>query len=292
MLIFIVPENNTYNSIKDFLRRCAGLSLTQWRRIKQHGDIFLNNEPASISAEVSTGDVIAINLIPHCTIPPIPYPLKICYEDDYMLVVDKPPGILVHPTAQNEIVTLANAVIFYYQSHNVSYGFHPVHRLDRNTSGLTLIAKEPHIQHLFNRHSIKALDRTYYGIISGAINPPEGTINLPIGRKPDSIIERTVRPDGQNSITMYKLLHTFAGASLVELKLLTGRTHQIRVHMSHIGHPLLGDDLYGGSTELIKRQALHAIKLAFHHPVTKKEIIINSSLPEDLITLIRELNHS
>lgn len=290
MIKFIVPENNVYRPIKDFLRRYAGISLTQWRKIKQHGTIFLNGKPASTCVEVKPGDIVAIDFIHQCTIPPIPYPLKVCYEDDYILVVDKPPGMLVHPTVQNEFVTLANAVIFYYQSNNINCGFHPVHRLDRNTSGLILIAKVPHIQHLFNRHNIKALDRTYYGIVSGIVNPSKGIINLPIGRNPDSIIERMVRPDGQDAITMYKLLQKFPDASLVELKLLTGRTHQIRVHLSHIGHPLLGDDLYGGSTKLINRQALHAIKLAFYHPITKKEIIVTSSLPEDLTTLLKRLS--
>jgi len=289
MLDFIVPETITSMPIRDFLRRQIGFSLTLWRKIKSSGTLTVNKHDVGISHIVYPGDIITINWQQACTIIPIKLPLTICYEDDYMLIIDKPAGMLVHPTTLENLTTLANAVIYYFRSMHLPYNFHPVHRLDRNTSGLVLIAKQPHIQHVLSRNNIKDINRQYLALASGTIIPADGTIDAPIARHPDSIIERMVDENGQHAITCYKVLEHLNNASLVELTLLTGRTHQIRVHLSHIGHPLLGDDLYGGSRELIERQALHAAKLSFPHPVSGKIITVSSPLPIDLLQLLKVL---
>lgn len=283
---FLVPESTSPLPIRDFLRRHIGFSLTIWRKIKLSGTLLVNEQPIAINQIVYPGDKITVNWQQECTIVPTELPLTIAYEDDYLLVVDKPAGMLVHPTTSEHITTLANAIMYYFQSKKLPYNFHPVHRLDRNTSGLVLIAKLPYIQHLLSRNDIKQIDRQYLAIATGIIQPMEGIINAPIARHPDSIIQRMVSPNGQHASTAYKVLSTLNNTTLVELTLLTGRTHQIRVHLSHIGHPLLGDDLYGGSKDLINRQALHAAKLHFHHPISGEAIHVSSSLPTDLVKLI------
>ena len=290
MLDFLVPETFTPMPIKDFLRRHIGFSLTVWRKIKHSGTLSVNSLEVPMNYIVYPGDIINVNWQETCSIVPTQLPLTICYEDDYMLIIDKPAGMLVHPTVSEHISTLANAVMHYYHTMKYPYNFHPVHRLDRNTSGLVLIAKQPHIQHLLSRNSIKNINRQYLALIPGAILPTEGSIDAPIARYPDSIIQRMVHESGQDATTLYKVLKNFNSASLLELTLLTGRTHQIRVHLSHIGHPLLGDDLYGGSRELIGRQALHAARLYFTHPVSGKVIDVSTPLPADLRGLIKALS--
>jgi len=292
MLDYLVPETVNPMPIKDFLRRHIGFSLTIWRKIKHSGSVSVNNHNTPFNHIVYPGDIITVHWNPACTIVPTKLPLTICYEDDYMLIIDKPAGMLVHPTTSEHLTTLANAVIHYFHSMQLPYNFHPVHRLDRNTSGLVLIAKQPHIQHLLSRDNIKHIKRQYLALASGIIIPAEGTINAPIARHPDSIIQRMVDDSGQYAATCYKTLQNFTNASLVDLTLLTGRTHQIRVHLSHIGHPLLGDDLYGGSKELIGRQALHAARLYFPHPVSGETIDVSSPLPVDLLQLLKMLENT
>jgi len=291
MLQFIVPENANPQPVKDFLRRQAGISLTVWRKIKHNGTLLINGQPSAFHSIIKPNDIIKISWIEECHIVPEEMPIDIRYEDNYLMVVNKPAGLLVHPVGQERTSTLANAIMFYFRHHGLPYSFHPVHRLDRNTSGLLLIAKLSYIQHLLSVHPGKTFKRIYQAVVTGILAQETGIINAPIGRKPDSIIERIVRPDGQLAITHYRRLKTFKNASFVELELLTGRTHQIRVHLAHIGHALLGDDLYGGSTELIKRQALHASRLLFTHPVSGETIDITSPLPADFNLLLDRLKN-
>nr|WP_245867575.1 RluA family pseudouridine synthase [Sporomusa silvacetica] len=274
--------------VKDFLRRQAGLSLTLWRKIKNSGSIVINTRPAAINDLVYPGDIITVSWPNNSSITPENLPLTILYEDEWLLVVDKPAGMLVHPTSGQHSGTLGNAVLHYYSTHNYLYGFHPVNRLDRNTSGLVLIAKRPDIQHMLNQN-LQHITKQYLAITAAVPKPPQGIIDVPIGRKPGSIIEREVRPDGQQAITRYSVLTTFSNACLLDITLETGRTHQIRVHLSYIGCPLLGDDLYGGSINLLDRQALHAVKLILPHPITKQQLTLVSPLPTDLNNLITNL---
>jgi 23S rRNA pseudouridine1911/1915/1917 synthase len=291
MLDIIVPNNLHPMSIKEFLRRHIGISQTIWRKIKNSGSIVVNGKDVSITHVIFPDDVIALNWLQSCDIIPTNIPLHIAYEDDTLLIIDKPAGMLVHPTTSEHLTTVGNAVMHYFRTQGQSYTFHPVHRLDRNTSGLVLIAKLPHIQHLLSINGVKHINRQYIALATGVIKPPIGTIDAPIARHPDSIIQRIVDSKGQHATTCYKVLKPLSGASLVELTLLTGRTHQIRVHLSHIGHPIIGDDLYGGSRELIGRQALHAARLYFTHPVSGKSIDVSSPLPDDILKAIDFLSY-
>lgn len=288
MLEFTVPLTQEITPLKHFLQQ-QGISLTLWRKIKRNGNILINNSLVIASlAIVHPGDIINISWATDCTIEPMALTLKICYEDDFLLIIDKPANLLVHPSRDANELTLANGVMNYFKETGQDLEFHPVHRLDRQTSGLVVIAKLPHVQHLLSRNNAKALQRIYLAIAAG--HPSEtGVINAPIGRSPDSIIERMVRSDGQPAITHYHVLESFPQASLLEIELLTGRTHQIRVHLAHIGHPLLGDDLYGGTKDLFSRQALHAGKLSFEHPIQKNFVEVSSPLPNDMVKLLSHL---
>ncbi len=183
-----------------------------------------------------------------------------------------------------------NGIMYYFQSTAQPYNIHPVQRLDRNTSGLILVAKQTHIQHRLIHADKKNFKHIYLAVVKGVVAFGSHLIECPIARAPGSIILRQVSSTGQPAITKYRRLRKLHQASLIELELYTGRTHQIRVHMSHIGHPLLGDDLYGGSVTQINRQALHAGKLLLTHPVSGQPIVISSPLPADFATLLKQLS--
>ena len=206
----------------------------------------------------------------------------IAYEDDYLLIIDKPAGMLVHPTVNEWGCTLYDYVTEYYQRKGITANIHPVSRLDRHTSGLVIFAKEPIIQHWLSQQQ---MDKEYLAIVTGELPNDEGIIEAPIARKEGSIIERCVSENGKYAKTSYKLLAKRKGLSLLQVKLFTGRTHQIRVHMAYIGCPLFNDNLYG-TPGPHGRHALHAFKLCFIHPVSDTPVEITRTLPEDLRRII------
>ena len=206
----------------------------------------------------------------------------IAYEDDYLLIIDKPAGMLVHPTVNEWGCTLYDYVTEYYQRKGITANIHPVSRLDRHTSGLVIFAKEPIIQHWLSQQQ---MDKEYLAIVTGELPNDEGIIEVPIARKEGSIIERCVSENGKYAKTSYKLLSKRKGLSLLQVKLFTGRTHQIRVHMAHIGCPLFNDNLYGTPGPQ-SRHALHAFNLRFIHPVSDTPVEITRTLPEDLRRII------
>lgn len=215
--------------------------------------------------------------------------LTILYEDDYLLILDKPAGIAIHPSLLHYEDSLSNGVSFYFQQIGLKKKIRPVNRLDSNTSGLVIFAKCEYIQdQLSKQMQDHSFTKKYLAFCEGVLKEKKEfkKINLPIGRKKDSIIERCICSEGQPSITLYQVLESFTSYSLVECILETGRTHQIRVHMAAIGHPLLGDSLYGHSSSLIARQALHCYCLSFYHPVFQKEMFFSSELPDDMKSLI------
>ncbi len=278
-------------SIKSFLRH-QGISLHLWRRLKHNGVTLVNGNPVIAAiTNLKAGDRLICRLTESSPIEPIKMELDIRYEDEFLLIVNKPTPLLVHPvTHKKPEATLANGVTYYYQKTNQNLIFHPMHRLDRNTSGLVLIAKEPHMQSQLTSNSGSKFHRKYIGIINGIISPCDGVIDSPIAKKPGSIIEQQVDiENGKFAQTEYKTLFTFDDKSLLELSPVTGRTHQIRVHLASIGHPLLGDDLYGQKSNIISRQALHAYKIILIHPVTKQSLSITAPLPDDMKNILANL---
>ena len=285
-----VPNETPPIPAKHFLVASQCLSQTLWKRIKHSGTFRINDNLVNAArAVVKGGDTITYSIVRESAIEPEKLPLSICYEDDFLLIVDKPAGQLVHPTTKEAHGTLGNAVLAHYRARGEHHSFHPVHRLDRATSGLVLIAKVPQVQYKLTtrKDGEKLFHREYLAIIEGSITPSEGTINAPIARALPSIILRKVAPDGKPARTHYTTEKAGKAHSLLHLALETGRTHQIRVHLAHLGHPLLGDDLYGGSLEEISRQALHACRLHFTHPMTGAPIDITAPLPADMERVLK-----
>lgn len=285
MEIYKLDSNASSCSVSSLLSQ-NGLSNTTKKRIKQYGSIVVNNNLVTIKYMLRPGEQVEINLpnIPSSIIPQT-NDLKIYYEDEDLIVLDKPAGLLIHPTTTNALNTLSNYLAGYYRENNIVAGIHPVSRLDKNTSGLVIFAKKPHIQHKLTQTK---LEKEYLALFTGIPAVREGLISAPIGRKPNSIIERMIDlQNGKEALTAYKVLALYKDCSLVKLKLLTGRTHQIRVHAAYLGHPLLNDNLYGTKGPQT-RHALHSWRLSFFHPINNKFLVFTSQLPSDLITIIKK----
>ncbi|RBW69951.1 RluA family pseudouridine synthase [Bacillus taeanensis] len=277
--------------LRDFLRHEKQISRTLLTDIKfKGGKIVVNGKEERVRYEVNVGDQIEVYFPKEQrseTMKPIHLPLTIVYEDDHFLLVNKPPNITTIPSRQELNVSLAQAVLYYYEQHHIPSTIHVVNRLDRDTSGLVLIAKHRYVHDLLSKQQKqKTMKRTYLAFVHGIVEKGKEKINRPIGRKEGSIIEREVREDGQAAVTHYQVLEQWKQYALLALSLETGRTHQIRVHMASLQHPLLGDTLYGGRRDFINRQALHSHTLTFYHPFLEKVLTFKASLPEDMKQLI------
>lgn len=210
-------------------------------------------------------------------------PSMLAYEDDFLLIIDKPAGMLVHPTVSERGTTLYDYVKAYYEANGITAGIHPVSRLDRNTSGLVIFAKEPVVQHWLSQQQV---EKEYLALACERFEHSEGIIEAPIARKEGSIIERCIDYErGKYAKTAYEVLASYSNHTLLKVRLFTGRTHQIRVHLASIGHPLANDNLYGTPGPQA-RHALHAYRLAFKHPVSDVFLEITRSLPNDLLKLL------
>ena len=255
-------------------------------------NVLLNGSFVDTRAIAHLGDLITLVLDyaeDNSNIVPKKIDLDIIYEDEFLLAINKPAGIPVHPSLLHYEDSLANGVKFYYNSIGLKKKIRAVNRIDLNTSGLVLFAKNEYIQEqLIKQMNNKDFIKTYLAIVCGKLDKKEGIINAPIARKENSIIERCISPLGQSAVTHYNVLKEFNDYSFIECSLGTGRTHQIRVHFANLGNPLLGDTLYGNSKNaLINRQALHSYKMDFVHPITLKEITLIADIPNDILSLIR-----
>ena len=281
---YIVQNNDI--SIKQILKEKFEMSEKLIIKLKKNKRIFVNDIPVYITYSIKKDDLLYINLDFDETsdniVPNSEIPLNILYEDEYLLILDKPAGVSIHPSILHFSDSLSNGVKYYFETHNIKKKIRPVNRLDKNTSGIVIFAKSDYIQEcLVKQMKINQLKKYYIAILEGILKEKEGTINAPIARKEGSIIEREISSSGSTAITHYKLLSHSELYSEVEFLLETGRTHQIRVHSSYIGHPIVGDNLYGAkSNPSLDRHLLHAYKIEFTHPITKETIIIESPVPK------------
>lgn len=256
--------------------------------LKQHpGSVRLNDKEALFYFPLKTGDLLEITLEeeqPSENIIPVCLPLHIIYEDEDLMVIDKPADMPVHPSIGNYENTLANAVAYYYKKQGETFIFRCINRLDRDTTGLLIIAKHALSASILSKQmKAREIRRTYLAVCKGQLPTEVGIINAPIARKADSAIERCVDfSNGESAVTHYRVRYYQDGYSLVELHLETGRTHQIRIHMQYLGNPLPGDYLYCPDYSKISRTALHSYRLAFCHPITGNPMDFYAPLPTDM----------
>ncbi len=292
-LIYEVKEEEAGIKLREVLYDRMRLSGRLTRKLKRNKSIFVNNHRISLGSNLRRGDVVRVVMAEEVNkFEPQDIPISLVYEDMDIIIINKQPNIVVHPTKGHADNTIANGLANYIQRTGQSFKIRFINRLDRDTSGLLMIAKNPFAQQeLSNQMQRNLVEKKYVAVVEGKLEKDRGTIDEPIGLTEADPIHRMVIEEGQRSITHYELVEGYGDASLVRLTLETGRTHQIRVHMKHIGHSLIGDELYGKvNKDLINRQALHAETLKFLQPRTGEEIFIRAELPEDIKNLITKLS--
>jgi 23S rRNA pseudouridine1911/1915/1917 synthase len=288
-----VQPDEAGRRVQDILTGPMGVSRRMIQKLTRAKGLRHNRKPAWLAAKVRAGDVIAARLQMGETagLEPVEMELAIVHEDAEVLVVDKPPFLLVHPTAPEQDRTLAHGVAWHLRQQGLHVAVHPVHRIDRDTSGLVLFAKTGHAHHRLDvQLRAGEIRREYLALVDGVMADDRGTIDAPIARDPRNPSLRAVREGGEAALTRYEVVERFPAATLVRLELETGRTHQIRVHMRHAGHPVLGDRQYGRKgLDTIKRQALHAARLAFVHPSSGEPLELEAPLAPDMQAAVDQL---
>ncbi len=297
MILTYIVNKNSYSTVKEVLISYFKISHRLLAKLKNKNAIFLNNIPCFVNEKIHNGDIINVNLNYNEeseNIIPTKFKLDILKENDEYIIVNKPANMPVHPSCYHFSDTLSNAVKFYFDAIGLKKKIRPVNRIDTDTTGIVIFAKNEYIQENFIRQMKQNTFKKYYiAIVEGFLKNKKGSIIKPIARKQGSIMEREISNFGNTAITNYEVKKEIIlndkkiSAILCELE--TGRTHQIRVHFSAIGHPLLGDDLYGGNKDLINRQALHSYKIEFINFNNNKEII-TAPIPNDILNIIGNIS--
>ena len=285
-LAYIVKKDESFDNIKEVLKTKFEISDRLLLKLKSNNKIFLNGNETNVKTPVKSNDIIEIMLDfdeDNNNIVPTKMKLNILYEDDYLLILNKPAGFPIHPSMLHFEDSISNGVKYYFDSIGLHKKIRPVNRLDKDTSGIVIFAKNEYIQEcLVRQMKNNIFIKEYIAICEGVLPKNKGIIDEPIARKTDSIIERCVDASGDKAITHYEVIKTNGELSVVHLTLETGRTHQIRVHLAHIGNPILGDTLYGKASKLINRQALHSYRVTFMHPITHERLELEAPLFEDM----------
>lgn len=286
-ITYKIEQEDAGLRVELFLRRrgYSRQNLVEIKRMPQ--SIMVNGVHYYMRQILEAGDVLEVRIQETDSsekIPAVYHPLDIVYEDEDIMVINKPADMPIHPSMNNYYNSLANALAYYFEQQGKPFIFRCSNRLDRDTSGLTIISKHlVSASILAQQVADREVHREYLAISRGSVTPTEGTIDVPLGRKDSSIIERTVDWEhGERAVTHYKVVSQSNGHSLIALKLETGRTHQIRIHMKYLGYPLIGDYLYNPDMEWMGRQALHSYKMAFRHPITGEHMEFTAPLPKDM----------
>ncbi|HYR11027.1 MAG TPA: RluA family pseudouridine synthase [Longimicrobium sp.] len=291
-----VTPDQAGRTVQEILTGPMSVSRRMIQRLTRAKGLQHNRRAAWLNAKVRAGDVVSARLHPaeSAGLAPVPMDLRVVYEDAEVLAVDKPPFLLVHPTSPEQDRTLAHGVAHHLAQQGVHAKVHPVHRIDRDTSGLVVFAKTGHAHHRLDLQ-LRAgeLKREYLALVDGVVEGERGVIDAPIGRDPRNPVLRVVRKDGDAAVTRWEVAARYPTATLLRLELETGRTHQIRVHLLHAGHPVLGDRQYGRKGQhLLKRQALHASHLAFAHPTSGEPIRLDAELAPDMQAAVEMLSEA
>lgn len=294
VLEYEIPSEYDGANITTVLKQHFKISTNLIKDLKKYKEgIQVNGEHKRVVDFVAKGDILKITIRDTASenIVPTDIPLDIVYEDEDVLVINKLPNMPTHPSMGNYENSLANGVMYYYKSKGEERVFRAVNRLDKDTSGLMAVAKNSYIHaRLGEEIQKKELKRKYMCIVCGDVER-DGTVDAPIRRADGSVINRIVAPDGQRAVTHYRVVKRYGEYTLLEMKLETGRTHQIRVHMAYIGHPLVGDWLYGTEDHNIaKRQMLHSCYLCFTHPITGQIMEFKDEMAEDMRAFIEKLS--
>ncbi|NLL52770.1 MAG: RluA family pseudouridine synthase [Peptococcaceae bacterium] len=290
LFTYILKPEDQGKKYQEILRRRFHFSAKMIQRLKIGEKVWVDGKFTFLNVRGQAGQTLVVNLEEEekAGIQAEHLPLEILFEDNFFLAVNKPPGQVVHPTGwRYQSGTLGNAVTGYWKRKGESRIFRPVFRIDKNTSGLVLIAKSRYAHQQLNVLAArKKVSKKYLGLVQGQFPWDEGQFAGSIRLKEGSFIQREVHEQGQSALTLYRTLQRFKHYTLVEFTLITGRTHQIRVHCQNSGYPLLGDDLYGGNITFISRQALHCYVYSFPHPLSGQPVTIKAPLPEDMQTLL------
>ena len=285
-LKYIVNALSNYTNVRQVLKNEFNMSNRLITKLKHNKLIFLNDKETYLDKPLLLNDVVKCKIDFNESsenIVATQMDLKIIYEDDYLLVIDKPSNMAVHPSILHYKNSLSNGVKYYFESIELHKKIRPVNRLDRDTTGIVIFAKNEYVQEcLIKQMNSKIFYKEYFAILEGLLEEPKGIIDAPIARKDGSIVERCIDKNGANAITHFEVIDIKNNLSSVKFVLETGRTHQIRLHSKYIGHPIIGDTLYGNKSELISRQALHCHKISFIHPITKNKLELVSSIPKDM----------
>lgn len=292
-LKYVVKKDEHFDNIKEVLKTKFEISDRLLLKLKKNNLIFLNGSVANIKEPINSNDMVEISLDydeDNTNIVPVKMALKIVFEDDWLLILNKPAGYPIHPSMLHFEDSISNGVKYYFDSIKLHKKIRPVNRLDKDTSGIVIFAKNEYVQEcLVRQMKQNEFVKEYIAVCCGKFDSLVGTVNAPISRKDGSIIERCVNQNGDYAVTHYDVVQSNSNMSVVHLRLDTGRTHQIRVHMSYLGHPIVGDTLYGTASDLINRQALHSSSVTFYHPVTKQRLSFTAPLFDDMNNLIKSM---
>lgn len=290
IISYINEEENL--TLKEVLLDKLNFSVRSLSKMKRYKTVKVNNTYIRPADKINKGDLIEVRIEEDMAdFKPQDLKLSILYDDFDIIMVNKPPFMVVHPTKSHYENTIANGVTHYIMEKDEKVKVRFVNRLDMNTSGLVIVAKNPYAQFVLSSDmKDDKVEKKYIAVVKGIVESDFGTINEPIYRPTDDSIKRIVHEDGQPSVTHFEVVERLKDATVLKLKLETGRTHQIRVHLNHIGHGIIGDELYGYVDEnLIQRQALHAFSLKFKQPRTREDLEFNAPLPKDMEELIEKL---
>ncbi|NLY77533.1 MAG: RluA family pseudouridine synthase [Tissierellia bacterium] len=291
--VIVIKVDAEGKTLKEYLFD-QDISTRLFRKLFKQKNIYVNGKNVRMEHVLKNGDLISILIEDEKeNSTPEPMDLHIIYEDYDILVLNKQPYVVVHPTKSHQQNTISNGLSYYFKSNGINRKIRFVNRLDMNTSGILIVAKSAFAhQQMALQFERNQVEKKYIAVVDGVVRKDEDIIELPVGREEEGSIKKVVTEDGKNAITKYRVLERYEAATLLDVQIFTGKSHQIRVHLNHIGHPIIGDSLYNRTSDIIGRQALHSYYMKIKLPRDKREMEFKAPIPEDIQNLIDSLKVS